>query len=72
MFYNNDKDICIVVLTLSNMRKNKTPNIDKFIGIAINFPNTEKEESYYIVNATTNYTELDFYSATKWGDFLLE
>lgn len=28
MFYNQDKDVCICILSSSNMRNNKTPNID--------------------------------------------
>ena len=31
MFYNPDKDICITILTNSNMKKNNTPNIDELM-----------------------------------------
>ena len=31
MFYNKDKDVCIVILTSSNMRRDKTPNIDELM-----------------------------------------
>ncbi len=31
MFYNKDKDVCIVILTSSNMKKDKTPNIDSLM-----------------------------------------
>lgn len=63
------RDDFFELLPASKMSDNYT---DKFIGLAINFPNTEKEQSYYRVSASTDYTELDFYSATKWRDFLLE
>lgn len=31
MFYNKDKDVCIAILSSSNMRKDKTPNIDELM-----------------------------------------
>lgn len=31
MFYNSDKDICIAILSSSNMKKDKTPNIDELM-----------------------------------------
>ena len=41
----------------------------KFGGLGINFPHTEKERGYY-VKSDANNDIFDFYSDTKWDEFL--